>query len=93
MNFGKVRESVMTVMELDALKDVDVRTVEKEGLVDIREIPVERGLTAEERLRDFIGKVKNPYCFRVGDVVVKTAFSENGGSFGERFERMLAGLK
>lgn len=93
MNFGKVRESVMTVMELDALKDVDVRTVEKEGLVDIREVPVERGLPAEERIKDFIMKVKNPYCFRVGDVVVKTAFSENGGSFGERFERMLAGLK
>ena len=83
----------MTAKELDALKGVDVRTVDRAELVDIREVPVERGLTAEERLRDFIGKVKNPYCFRVGDVVVKTAFSEGGGSFGERFERMLAGLK
>ena len=41
MNFGKVRELVMTVMELDALKDVDVRTVEKEGLVDIREVEID----------------------------------------------------
>ena len=74
----------MTAKELDALKGVDVRTVDRAELVDIREVPVERGL---------IGKVKNPYCFRVGDVVVKTVFSEDRGSFGERFERMLAGLK
>ena len=54
---------------------------------------MERGLPAEERIKRFIGEVKNPYCFRVGDVVVKTVFSEDGGSFGERFERMLARLK
>ena len=47
MNFGKVRELVMTVMELDALKDVDVRTVEKEGLVDIREVEIDRSLPLE----------------------------------------------
>ena len=83
----------MTAKELDALKGVDIRTVEKEALADIREVPVERGLPAEERIKRFIEKVKNPYCFRVGDVVVKTVFSDNGGSFGERFERMLVGLK
>ena len=83
----------MTAKELDALKGVDVRIVDRAELVDIREVPVERGLPAEERIKRFIGKVKNPYCFRVGDVVVKTEFSENGGSFGERFERMLARLK
>ena len=53
MNFGKVRELVMTVMELDALKDVDVRTVEKEGLVDIREVEIDRSLPLEERKRAF----------------------------------------
>lgn len=83
----------MTAKEMDALKSVDVRNVDREGLVDIREVPVEQGIPAEERIKRFIGKVKNPYCFRVGNVVVKTVFSENGGSFGERFERVLAGLK
>lgn len=83
----------MTAEEMDALKNVDLRTVDKEMLVDIREIPVVQGMTAEERVGDFVRKVKNPYCFRVGDVAVKAVFSENGESFRERFERMLAGLK
>ena len=56
MNFGKVRELVMTVMELDALKDVDVRTVEKEGLVDIRKVEIDRCLPLEERKRAYLGR-------------------------------------
>ena len=83
----------MTAKELDALKSVDVRTVDREKLVDIREVEIDRNLTAKERVREFIRQAGNPYCFKVGDVVVKTVFSENGGSFEERFERALSGLK
>lgn len=83
----------MTAKELDALKCVDVREVKREELVDIREVEIDRDLPVEERLREFVRQVKNPYCFKVGDVVVKTAFSSSGGSFEERFERMLSGLE
>lgn len=89
MNFGKVRESVMTVMELDALKDVDVRTVEKEGLVDIRKVEIDRSLPLEERKRAYLEAVGNPYAVRVGDMKVRVRFAENGVSFEEAFENML----
>ncbi len=89
MNFGKVRELVMTVMELDALKDVDVRTVEKEGLVDIREVEIDRSLPLEERKRAYLEAVGNPYAVRVGDMKVRVRFMEGGGSFEEAFENML----
>ena len=88
MNFGKVRELVMTVMELDALKDVDVRTVEKEGLVDTREVEIDRSLPLEERKRAYLEAVGNPYAVRVGDMKVRERF-EDGGSFEEAFENML----
>ncbi len=89
MNFGKVRELVMTVMELDALKDVDVRSVEKEGLVDIRKVEIDRSLPLEERKRAYLEAVGNPYAVRVGDMKVKVRFAEDGGSFEEAFENML----
>ena len=89
MNFGKVRELVMTVMELDALKDVDVRTVEKEGLVDIREVEIDQSLPLEERKRAYLEAVGNPYAVRVGDMKVRVRFAEDGGSFEEAFENML----
>ena len=89
MNFGKVRELVMTVMELDALKDVDVRTVEKEGLVDIRGVEIDRSLPLEERKRAYLEAVGNPYAVRVGDMKVRVRFAEDGASFEEAFENML----
>lgn len=83
----------MTLKEIEALKNVDVRTADRDGLVDIRELDVRRDIPVEQRIREFVKQVGNPYCFKVGDVVVKAAFSENGGSFEERFERMLSGLR
>ena len=79
----------MTAKELDALKDVDVRTVEKEGLVDIREVEIDRSLPLEERKRAYLEAVGNPYAVRVGDMKVKVRFTENGASFEEVFENML----
>ena len=79
----------MTAKELDALKGVDVRTVDRAELVDIREVPVERGLPAEERIRAYLEAVGNPYAVRVGDMKVKVRFAEDGGSFEEAFENML----
>ena len=83
----------MTAKELDAFKCVDVSKVKREELVDIRDVGIARDLPVEERIREFVKQVKNPYCFKVGDVVVKTVFSSNGGSFEKRFQRVLSGLE
>lgn len=79
----------MTAKELDALKGVDIRTLEKEALVDIREVEVDRSLSLEERKRAYLEAVGNPYAVRVGDMKVRVRFTEDGGSFEEAFENML----
>lgn len=83
----------MTLKEIEALKNVDVRTVDRKELVDIREVEVDHCLPVEEKIREFVEKVRNPYCFKVGDVVVKSVFSKKGRSLEERFEQMLSGLR
>ena len=79
----------MTAKELDALKGVDIRTVEKEVLTDIREVEVDRSLPLEERKMAYLEAVGNPYAVRVGDMKVRVRFAEDGGSFEEAFENML----
>ena len=79
----------MTAKELDALKGVDIRTVEKEALTDIREVEVDRSLPLEERKMAYLEAVGNPYAVRVGDMKVRVRFAEDGGSFEEAFENML----
>lgn len=76
-------------MSLEKLQSVDIRTVKPEDVVDIQQIKIDDGLSQQEKRREFIRQVKNPYCFRVGKVIVKASYSENGVSLNERFEELV----
>ena len=76
-------------MSFEELQSVDIQTVRLEDVVDIRQIKIEEGLSQQEKRREFIRQVKNPYCFRVGNVIVKSSYSENGVSLNERFEELV----
>lgn len=74
-------------MAFEEMKSVDVRTVDRDSLVDVTQICIDENLPKEERLKEFVRQVKNPYCFRVGNVVVKNVYSNDGVSLRERFEQ------
>ena len=76
-------------MTLEEMKNIDVRTVDRDSLVDITTIEIPEDLSPEERAKEFIRQVKNPYCFRVGDMVVKIVYNEGGPTFQECFEQYL----
>ena len=74
-------------MSIEEMKNVDVRTVDRDRLVDINEIEIDDSLPPKERAAEFLRQIKNPYCFRVGTVVVKNVDSDDGVSLQERFEQ------
>ncbi len=76
-------------MSFEELQSVDIRTVKPEEVVDIQQIKIDDGLSQQEKRREFIRQVKNPYCFRVGKVIVKASYSGNGVSLNERFEELV----
>ena len=76
-------------MSLGELQAVDIRMVRPEDVVDIQQIKIDEGLSQQEKRREFIRQVKNPYCFRVGKVIVKASYSGNGVSLNERFEELV----
>ena len=76
-------------MSLEKLQSVDIRTVKPEDVVDIQQIKIDDGLSQQEKQREFIRQVKNPYCFRVGKIIVKASYSGNGVSLNERFEELV----
>ena len=79
-------------MTIEEMKNVDVRTVDPETLVDVKTITIETSLPKEERIKEYIRKVKNPVCFRVGDVVVKCSYSNDGVTIRDRFEQLVRTL-
>ena len=74
-------------MTLEEMRAVDVRTVDPETLVDVTTIEIDEKLSKEERKAEYLKQVKNPYCFRVGDVVVKNVYSTDGVTLQDRFEQ------
>lgn len=76
-------------MDFSALKQVDVRTVNPDTLIDINNIKVNTKLPKEERILDFIRQIGNPYCYRCGKVVVKISFNDTDATLEERMESLL----
>ena len=64
-----------TTEELKRLSGVDIRTVDKKALVDIKDVPVRMDLPKEERMDDYIQQIKNPYCYLSNGVIVKLSFA------------------
>lgn len=69
---------------LKAMQDVDIRTVNCDDLVDIRDVKIDPTLSKEEKFLQFMRQIKNPYCYRYGKYVVKVSFSNTEVSLEER---------
>lgn len=61
-------------------------------LVDIRDVKVDRSLPTEERVRSYVEQIKNPYCFRVGDVKVRVSYADKAKSLDDSFGEMIASM-
>lgn len=61
-------------------------------LVDIRDVVIDRTLPVEERIKSYVEQIKNPYCFRVGDVKVRVSYANKDQSLNESFVSMLSSL-
>lgn len=61
-----------------------METIDRDSLVDIRNVHVDTSLPKKERMLDFIRQVKNPYLFRHGKYVVKITFTDTDITLEQR---------
>lgn len=74
----------LTSEAIDAMRNVDVRTVDPDSLRDIRDVEVHVELPKAERVLDFIRQIGNPYCYRHGKYVVKVSFTDTDVTLEDR---------
>ena len=79
----------ITPEQWEAMKAVDIRTVDKSQLVDLSTVHIDESLPVRERVLSYLKQVKNPYCVRVGNFAVKVKYKEDGPSFEEVFKHLL----
>ena len=70
--------------QIEAMQNVDIRTMDPTGLRDIREVKVNTDLPKRERILDFIRQIGNPYCYRHGKYVVKVSFTDTDVTLEDR---------
>lgn len=79
-------------MNTEMMRNLDIRTVDPKDLVERQSVKVDTSLPREERIRQYIKQIKNPYCYLDGDVVVKVSFQEEGVTLEQRLEAYIRSL-
>ena len=61
-------------------------------LVDIRNVHVDSNQSTEERVKSFVEQIRDPYNFKVANVVVHISYSDNEKSVNDNFSNLLSSL-
>lgn len=64
-------------------------STQEQRLVDIRSVSVDKSMSKEERMEEFIRQIGNPYRFGCGDFTVNITFANNGVSLEERLQGII----
>ena len=74
---------VITPEMIDGFMSVNMETVNMEGLADISTLELDNSLPKEKRLEYVLEKLKNPFCFRYGEMGIKLEFDDNAPPMSE----------
>lgn len=65
------------------------KDISAEPLADIRHVSVNKDLSREERIAEFVRQIKDPYCFKCGKFTVRASFAQGGATLEECLQGVL----
>lgn len=74
---------------IEDMKNVDVTKVNPNDLIDIQEVKLNRRLSKDCLMQDYIEQIKNPYCYKHGDYIVKIGFNETEVTLSDRLREVI----
>jgi hypothetical protein len=60
------------------------------NLIDIKDVMVDKNLSKDERITEYIRQIRNPFHFKCGKFTVRARFAENGPSLEECLQRLVS---
>lgn len=79
--------------QLDFLSRQGTEKTDPSQLADINHVSIDTGLSAAERMKAYLEQIKNPYCFRCGETVVRLSFASAGNDLNTHLISFFGGLK
>ncbi len=77
------------ILNVDEMKKIDVTKVKRTDLVDVKDVRINRYLKQERQINDFVTQIKNPYCYKYGDYIVKIGFEDTGVTLTDRLKELV----
>ena len=78
--------------KLEKCRNMRLEDVTLDDVDELGSIKIDRRKSSNERILDFLTKVKNPYIFKINGRLVRMRFSENGPTADECLTNMLENL-
>jgi len=78
--------------KLKRCRNMKLEDVTLDDVDELSSIKIDRRKSSNERILDFLTKVKNPYIFKINGRLVRMRFSENGPTADECLTNMLENL-
>ena len=78
--------------DLDALKNVDIRTVDKSALTDISSVKINPTDSPEKKMKNYLEQLQNPYCFLCNGYAVKVEFANTDRTIEDCFSDYIESL-
>lgn len=76
-------------MSIEEMKNVDIRTVRREELADIGEVKINKEKNREGQIWDYLEQIKNPYCYKYGEYIVKIGFEDTTVTLTDRLQELI----
>lgn len=71
------------------MEHLDIRTVDKKSLTDIKDITIDETLKPEERVEQYKKQTNYPLMLKVGKVLVELSYEHNEVGFNSRYRRAI----
>ena len=84
-----MKRGVAVTDEIIIRKEDPLLACDKSRLVDITTIQIDTDKPKARRMEEFVRQIKNPYLFKVGDVIVKVSFQKDGATLQKAFESLV----
>lgn len=78
---------------LSELGRVEIAGIDREGLVELQDVQIDRALPDLLRMETYLERIQNPYCFLCGKTPVKLSFAAEGDELAEILKRYFIALK
>lgn len=79
----------MTLHDLSVLKNVNLKEIDKDRIIDINDIIIDMEKPKEDRIKTYLENTPNPYFVKCGDILIRMSFSDNDVRIDDCVERYL----